>query len=193
MKLVILDRDGVINHESAAFVKNPDEWMALPGSLQGIARLSQAGWTVVVATNQSGLARGLFDVSALNAIHNKMYRELAQAGGVIDSLFICPHGPNDGCTCRKPLPGLYTDIARRYDVDLAGVPALGDSLRDLQAAAAAGCAPWLALTGNGIKTRDQGGLPPGTRICADLAEFADTLLKEEAESKPAGRGAGAGA
>ncbi|MBV7481469.1 D-glycero-beta-D-manno-heptose 1,7-bisphosphate 7-phosphatase [Bordetella sp. BOR01] len=177
MKLIVLDRDGVINQDSDAFVKNPDEWIALPGSLAAIARLSQAGYTVVVASNQSGLARGLFDVTMLNAIHAKMHRELAQAGGVVDAIFLCPHGPDDGCTCRKPLPGMYHDIANRYDASLAGVPAVGDSLRDLQAAAAAGCAPWLVLTGNGAKTR-QGGLPAGTRIANDLSAVADALLQE---------------
>jgi D-glycero-D-manno-heptose 1,7-bisphosphate phosphatase len=182
MKLVILDRDGIINQDSDAFVKTPDEWVALPGSLQAIARLSQAGWTVVVATNQSGLARGLFDITALNAIHTKMHAELAKAGGVIDSVFLCPHGPNDGCTCRKPLPGMYHEIARRYDVELTGVPALGDSLRDLQAAATAGCSPWLALTGNGTKTRDKGGLPPGTQICDSLPAFAEMLLKQDGKT-----------
>ena len=182
MKLVILDRDGVINQESDAFVKSPDEWIALPGSLQAIARLTQANWTVVVATNQSGLARGLFDVSAINAIHSKLHQELAQVGGSIDAVFMCPHGPNEGCTCRKPLPGMYHEIGRRYDVDLAGVPCLGDSLRDLQAAHAAGCSPWLALTGNGVKTRDQGGLPPGTQICNDLPAFVDMLLANDGKT-----------
>ena len=177
MKLIILDRDGVINQDSDAFVKNPDEWIALPGSLAAIARLSQAGYTVVVASNQSGVARGLFDMATLNAIHAKLHRELAQAGGAIDAIFLCPHGPGDGCACRKPLPGMYHDIARRYDADLAGAPAVGDSLRDLQAAAAAGCAPWLVLTGNGAKTR-QGSLPPGTRIARDLSAVADALLQE---------------
>ncbi|CAM4212050.1 D-glycero-beta-D-manno-heptose 1,7-bisphosphate 7-phosphatase [Bordetella tumbae] len=177
MKLIILDRDGVINQDSDAFVKNPDEWIALPGSLAAIARLSQAGYTVTVATNQSGLARGLFDTPTLNAIHAKLYREVSQAGGLVDSIFLCPHGPQDGCSCRKPLPGMYHDIARRYDADLTGVPAVGDSLRDLQAASAAGCTPWLVLTGNGPKTQ-QGTLPPGTRIAADLSAVADALLQE---------------
>ena len=133
MKLVILDRDGVINHDSSAFVKSPDEWVALPGSLEAIARLSQAGWRVVVASNQSGLARGLFSTETLNAIHAKMRSELAQLGGHIDSIFLCPHGPDDGCACRKPKPGMFLDIAHRYDIDLQNVPAVGDSLRDLQA------------------------------------------------------------
>ena len=188
MKLVILDRDGVINQDSDAFVKSPDEWVALPGSLQAIARLSQAGWTVVVATNQSGLARGLFDVSSLNAIHSKMHQKLAQVGGTVHAVFICPHGPDEGCTCRKPLPGMYHEIGRRYDVSLAGVPSLGDSLRDLQAAHAAGCSPWLALTGNGAKTRDKGGLPPGTQICDGLPAFADLLLAADSKT---GRNIGA--
>ena len=177
MKLIILDRDGVINQDSDAFVKNPDEWIALPGSLAAIARLSQAGYTVAVATNQSGLARGLFDTATLNAIHAKLYREVTQAGGLVDAIFMCPHGPQDGCTCRKPLPGMYYDIARRYDANLDGVPAVGDSLRDLQAASAAGCTPWLVLTGNGAKTQ-KGELPPGTRVSTDLSAVVDVLLQE---------------
>ena len=179
MKLIILDRDGVINQDSAAFVKNPDEWIALPGSLQAIARLCQAGWTVVVASNQSGLGRGLFNMEALNAMHAKLLRELSQAGGNLDAIFICPHRPEDGCECRKPKPGMYLDIARRYDLDLTGVPAVGDSLRDLQAAAAAGCSPWLTLTGNGLQTIKKGGLPPGTQVRDDLAAVVDALLQSD--------------
>ena len=160
MKLIILDRDGVINQDSDAFVKSPDEWIALPGSLQAIARLTQAGWKVVVATNQSGLARGLFDMDTLNAIHAKMRRELAAAGGSIDAVFLCPHGPDDNCVCRKPLPGMFEQIGARYDADLNDVPAVGDSLRDLQASSAAGCAPWLVLTGNGAKTQARAACRP---------------------------------
>ncbi|WP_454691563.1 D-glycero-beta-D-manno-heptose 1,7-bisphosphate 7-phosphatase [Achromobacter aloeverae] len=178
MKLIILDRDGVINQDSDAFVKSPDEWIALPGSLQAIARLREADWTVVVASNQSGLGRGLFDMATLNAIHAKMRREVAVAGGAIDAIFICPHLPDEGCDCRKPLPGMYRQIAARYDVDLAGVPAIGDSLRDLQASATVGCAPWLVKTGNGIKTMAKGGMPEGTRVADDLAAAVDTLLGE---------------
>ncbi|KGD98979.1 D,D-heptose 1,7-bisphosphate phosphatase [Achromobacter sp. RTa] len=178
MKLIILDRDGVINQDSDAFVKNPDEWIALPGSLQAIARLTQAGWRVVVATNQSGLARGLFDMDTLTAIHAKMRRELAAAGGSIDAVFMCPHGPDDNCTCRKPRPGMFEQIGHRYDVDLAGVPAVGDSLRDLQASSSVGCSPWLVLTGNGNKTLAKGGLPENTRVCDDLSAVADALLQD---------------
>ncbi|HEY9271570.1 D-glycero-beta-D-manno-heptose 1,7-bisphosphate 7-phosphatase [Achromobacter sp. SD115] len=178
MKLIILDRDGVINQDSDSFVKNPDEWIALPGSLHAIARLTQAGWKVVVATNQSGLARGLFDMDTLTAIHTKMRRELAAAGGSIDAVFMCPHGPDDNCSCRKPKPGMFEQIGHRYDVDLAGVPAVGDSLRDLQASSSVGCSPWLVLTGNGKKTLAKGGLPDNTRVCDDLSAVVDTLLQD---------------
>lgn len=179
MKLIVLDRDGVINQDSEAFVKTPDEWMALPGSLHAIARLSQADWTVVVATNQSGLARGLFDMATLNTIHDKMHRELAAAGGNIDAIFFCPHGPDDHCLCRKPLPGMFHDIARRYDVPMHAVPAIGDSLRDLQASKAAGCLPILVLTGNGRRTLEKGNLPEGTRVFDTLSAAVDALLHDD--------------
>jgi len=178
VKLIILDRDGVINQDSDSFVKNPDEWIALPGSLHAIARLTQAGWKVVVATNQSGLARGLFDMDTLTAIHTKMRRELAAAGGSIDAVFMCPHGPDDNCACRKPKPGMFEQIGHRYDVDLAGVPAVGDSLRDLQASSSVGCSPWLVLSGNGKKTLAKGGLPDNTRVCDDLSAVVDALLQD---------------
>lgn len=179
MKLAILDRDGVINHDSDAYIKNPDEWIALPGSLEAIARLSRANWRVVIASNQSGVARGLFSMDTLNAIHGKLRRELAHVGGSVDSIFICPHGPDDGCACRKPKPGMLFDIAGRYDVDIKNVPAVGDSLRDLQAAAAANCTPWLVLTGNGQKTQNHPDLPAGTQIRTDLAAVVDAWLSEE--------------
>ena len=175
MKLVILDRDGVINQDSPDFVKSPDEWIALPGSLRAIAQLNQAGWRVVVATNQSGLGRGLFSVADLNAMHTKLRRELAREGGHIDAFFICPHHPDDGCLCRKPLPGLMNSIARRYDAPLAGVPAIGDSLRDLQAAVKAGARPILVRTGNGRRTEQSPDLPPGTVVLDDLAAVAQHL------------------
>ncbi len=176
MKLIIIDRDGVINEDSDAYIKHPDEWNAIPGSLHAIARLHQAGWTIAVASNQSGLARGYFDVATLTSIHQKLRRELGQVGGTIDAFFVCPHGPDDGCSCRKPLPGLFHDIATRYDTSLEGVPAVGDSLRDLQAAHTAGCSPWLVQTGNGSRTLQQGGLPPGTQVMADLGAVVDNLL-----------------
>ena len=175
MKLVILDRDGTINQDSAQYIKSPAEWKPIPGSLEAIARLTQGGWRIVVATNQSGIARGLFDMSTLNAIHTEMHRAVTQAGGRIDAIFFCPHAADSNCECRKPKPGLLHEIASRFGVELDGVPMVGDSLRDVAAAAAAGAQPWLVLTGNGRKTRDAGGLPPGTEIAADLAALAARL------------------
>ncbi len=170
MKLVILDRDGVINQDSDRFIKNPKEWKPIPGSLEAIARLNHTGHRVVVASNQSGIGRGLFDMGALNAINDKMYRALAQVGGRIDALFYCPHAAEADCDCRKPKPGMFLDIAQRFNADLAGVPSVGDSLRDLQAAAAAGAQPMLVLTGKGTNTKSAGGLPDETLLFADLAE-----------------------
>src|SRR5215212_9229114 len=159
MKLVILDRDGVINQDSDSYIKSPDEWRPIPGSLEAITRLNQAGYHVVLATNQSGVGRGLFEVSTLNAIHDKMHRALAQIGGRIDAIFFCPHAQEANCTCRKPKPGLLEEIAHRFNMDLAGVPVIGDSLRDLEAASAVGATPMLVLTGKGAKTYQTGGLP----------------------------------
>lgn len=179
MKLVILDRDGVINEDSDDYIKSPDEWQAVPGSLDAIARLSRAGWRVVVASNQSGVARGLFTMESLNAIHAKMRRELAHAGGHLDAIFVCTHGPEDGCRCRKPAPGLFEDIARRYDIGLQDVPAVGDSLRDVQAAVTLGCKPWLVRSGKGMRTLEKGGLPPDTEVRDNLAAIVDEWLREE--------------
>lgn len=176
MKLIILDRDGVINHDSDAFIKSPEEWIPLPGSLEAIARLNQAGYRVVVSTNQSGVARGLFDMVALNAIHQKMHMAAQQAGADIDAIFFCPHGPDDDCDCRKPRAGMLQAIGRRFNVSLKGVPAVGDSLRDLQAAFLVGCLPCLVLTGKGEATQARGGLPPGTVVYPDLARMVDALL-----------------
>jgi D-glycero-D-manno-heptose 1,7-bisphosphate phosphatase len=175
MKLVILDRDGVINHDSELFIKSADEWHPLPGSLEAIAHLSQAGYHIVVATNQSGIGRGLFDMLALNAIHNKMHRAVAQHGGRIDAVFFCPHAADSTCGCRKPKPGMLMEIGRRFNVDLAAVPVVGDALRDLQAAANAGALPILVRSGKGAKTLAAGGLPSGVTCYDDLAHFAHTL------------------
>ncbi len=176
MKIVILDRDGVINQDSDQFIKNTTEWKPIPGSLEAIARLNHAGYRVVVASNQSGIGRGLLDMGALNAINDKMYRVLAQVGGRIDALFYCPHAAEANCECRKPKPGMFLDIAQRFNVNLAGVPSIGDSLRDLRAAAAAGAQPMLVLTGKGAKTEAAGGLPAGTPIFADLAEAVRNIV-----------------
>jgi len=172
MRLVVLDRDGTINHDSDRYIKSPAEWKPIKGSLEAIARLTQSGHRVVVATNQSGIARGLFDMATLNAIHDAMHRAVQQAGGRIDAVFFCPHAADAGCACRKPMPGMLLDIAKRLNADLREVPMVGDSRKDLEAAVAAGAQPVLVLTGNGKKTRDAGDLPAGTRVCADLAAFA---------------------
>ncbi|MBY0266547.1 MAG: D-glycero-beta-D-manno-heptose 1,7-bisphosphate 7-phosphatase [Burkholderiales bacterium] len=176
MKVVILDRDGVINQDSAAYIKSPEEWKPIPGSLEAIALLNQAGYRVVVASNQSGIGRGLFDMATLNAIHDKMHQALGQVGGRIDGIFYCPHTQDADCSCRKPRPGLLEEISRRLGVELAGVPMIGDSLRDLQAGAAVGAQPILVLTGKGKKTRKDGGLPEQTLIHNDLAEAVQALL-----------------
>lgn len=175
MKLVILDRDGVLNYDSDEYIKSPEEWKPIPGSLEAVARLNQAGYRVVIATNQSGVGRGLFDMATLNAIHDKMFKLLGQAGGRVDALFYCPHTDEDGCSCRKPAIGMFQEIARRFGTDLHGVPCIGDSLRDLKVAATIGATPILVLTGKGKKTRGAGGLPGNTRIFADLAEVVKSL------------------
>ena len=177
MKLVILDRDGVINFDSAEFIKNPDEWQPIPGSLEAIARLNQAGYHVVIATNQSGVGRGLLDMATLSAIHDKMHKALAQAGGRIDAVFYCPHAQEADCNCRKPKPGLLEDIARRFNTDLTGAPCIGDSLRDLEAAARVEAQPILVLTGKGKNTKTAGGLPAGTQIYADLDEAVKSIAQ----------------
>ena len=175
MKLVILDRDGVINLDSEHYIKSPEEWKPIAGSLEAIARFTQAGFRVVVATNQSGVGRGLFDMATLNAMHDKMHKAVNQLGGRIDAVFFCPHAQDAGCACRKPQPGMLLEIAERFNVALAGVPAIGDSLRDLQAASAAGARPILVLTGKGEQTLKAGGLPEGTEIHQDLAAAALAL------------------
>jgi D-glycero-D-manno-heptose 1,7-bisphosphate phosphatase len=177
LKLVILDRDGVINADSDQFIKNPDEWKPIPGSLEAIARLTQAGYRVVVATNQSGVGRGLFDMATLNAINNKMHRAVEKAGGRIEAVFYCPDAAESASEFRKPKPGMFRDIGERFNTNLAGVPAVGDSLRDLAAAAAVEAQPILVLTGKGAKTRDAGGLPAGTRVFPDLAAVAADLAQ----------------
>jgi len=177
MKLVVLDRDGVINHDSPSYIKSPDEWKPIPRSLDAIARLTQADYRVVVATNQAGIGRGLFEMATLNAIHDKMHRAVGQAGGRIDAVFFCPHAMEANCGCRKPKPGMLEEIGRRFNTKLNGVPCIGDSLRDLQAAAAVGAQPLLVLTGKGAETQRDGGLPANTRVFSDLADAVKSFLK----------------
>ncbi len=179
MKIVILDRDGTINEDSLDYIKSPDEWLPLPGALEAIARLNHAGWHVVVATNQSGLGRGLFDVATLNAMHAKMHSMLAAVGGRVDAIFYCPHAPDDVCHCRKPEPGLFEQIGERYGVDLTGVPVVGDTVRDLVAGATVGCEPHLVFTGKGATLAGRplpDGFPAGTITHQDLGAFADYLI-----------------
>ena len=175
-KLIVLDRDGVINHDSDQFIKSPDEWRPIPGSLEAIARLNHAGFRVVVATNQSGVGRGLLDIGTLNAIHEKLHKALGQVGGRLDAIFYCPHTGDSHCECRKPRPGMLEEIGRRFNVDMAGVPCVGDSERDLLAAQTVGAQPMLVLTGKGEMTLRQGKFPKNTVIFPDLAFAVSALL-----------------
>jgi len=179
VKLIVLDRDGVINYDSEQFIKSPDEWRPIPGSLEAISRLNHAGFRVVIATNQSGLGRGLFDMATLIAINDKMHKALAQIGGRIDALFYCPHTADSACECRKPKPGMLIEIGNRFGVELTGVPCVGDSVRDLQAAAAVEAQPILVLTGKGEKTLRDGVFPTNTVIVPDLAFVATALLADD--------------
>ena len=183
MKLVILDRDGTINQDRPDYVKSADEWVPLPGALKAIARLNHAGWHVVVASNQSGLGRGLFDVSTLNAMHAKMNKMLAAEGGRIDAVFYCPHAPDEACHCRKPEPGLFEQIGERYGFELKGVPTVGDTARDVVAGMSCGCEPHLVLTGKGAAYRGRKlphTFPKTTQVHADLGVFADFLIARQA-------------
>lgn len=173
MKLVILDRDGVINYDSDDYVKSPDEWVPIPGSLEAIARLHQEGYRIVIATNQSGVGRGLYDIDMLNRIHAKMLDALRHKGGEIDAIFICPHTPSDACECRKPAPGLFREIAERLKANLGGVYSVGDSARDVVAARAVHAQPVLVRTGKPLPADPS---LDGVPVYDDLAAFAEALL-----------------
>ena len=179
MKLIILDRDGVINEDSDEYVKSHHEWQAIPGSLHAIARLNQNGYRIVVATNQSGIGRGLFDMNSLNVMHAKMHRALATVGGRIDAVFFCPHTPEDQCECRKPKPGLFQQIAQRFGVELAQTTMIGDSDRDLAAGIAAGCEVILVRTGKGARVEADGKVPPGTLVFDNLAQAVAHLVERQ--------------
>lgn len=179
MKLIILDRDGVINYDSDDYIKSVDEWEPIPGSLQAMGRLCQAGYTLVVMTNQSGIARQMFDLETLHAMHKKMDGLLEQYGGQVSAVFFCPHGPDDACDCRKPKAGMYQDLAARFQCDFEGVPSIGDSLRDIQAARMAGAKPILVRTGKGEGTLATAGEElSGVPVFKDLDEVADVILGE---------------
>lgn len=195
VKLVILGRDGVLNAYREDHVKAPEEWQPIPGALEAVARLNHAGWHTVVATNQAGIGRGMIDMASINAVHAHMNRELMARGGRIDAVFFCPHAPEEQCDCRKPLPGMMLDIGRRYGVDLAHVPMVGDTLRDLQAAAAAGCEPHLVLTGraeglDADAVAQRVAQVPATQVHDDLPAFAEWLLRRgrAAQSMPGALG-----
>lgn len=184
MKLLVLDRDGIINEERPDFVKSAEEWIPYPGSITAISQLTQAGFHIVLATNQSGLGRGVFDITALHAMHAKMHRLVEEAGGSIDAIFYCPHTPEAQCDCRKPKPGLLIEIAKRYNVSPETLVMVGDSLRDLQAIAAVQGQPILVLTGNGKKTLQHPDLPPNTLVFDDLVAVAEYLIAHEAKTVP---------
>ena len=183
-KLVILGRDGILNEYREGHVTAPEEWVPVPGALAAVARLHHAGWHVVVATNQSGIGRGMIDMAAVTAVHAHLNQLLMVEGGRIDAVFFCPHTPEDGCACRKPKPGMMLEIGRRYGVDLAQVPMAADTLRDLIAAQAAGCEPHLVLSGRAANIGDDQlhhmlAQVPGARVHADLAAFAEFLLRRD--------------
>ncbi len=191
MKLVILDRDGTINEDRDDYVKSPEEWQPIAGALEAIARLNHNGWHTVVATNQSGIGRGLFDMATLNAMHLKMHQMLAVHGGRIDAVFFCPHVNEDRCDCRKPQPGLFHQIGERFGLELEAVPVVGDTLRDLQAGVAAGCEPHLVRTGkaapdrmNDAQLAELVAKVPGTRVHASLDDFAEWLVARDRAARP---------
>ena len=187
MKLVILDRDGTINHERDDYIKSSEEWVPLPGAMEAVARLNHAGWHVVVATNQSGIGRGLFDMAALNAMHAKMHQILARHGARVDAVFFCPHTPEDQCSCRKPQPGLFNMIGERFGVSLDGVPMVGDLPRDVLAAQSVGCEPHLVRTGQAASMTEAELVAlrrqvPDLTIHPDLSSFADFVILRDRRS-----------
>ena len=176
---IILDRDGVINQDSDNFVKTLDEFILLPGSAEAIARLSKAGYQVMIATNQSGIARGHSTLDILSQMHDKLRAVVAELGGDIIDIAFCPHGPDEGCECRKPKPGMYQSLAEKHGLSLSGVPVVGDSLRDLQAAQQVAGKPILVRTGKGERTLAKGEGLEGIPVVDDLAAAVDALLEEK--------------
>lgn len=190
-KLIILDRDGTLNEHRPDYVKSPQDWVPLPGALEAVARLNHAGWSTVIATNQAGLGRGLFDMASFNAIHWHINQLLSKVGARIEAVFLCPHVDEDRCACRKPKPGLYHDIAQRFNLDLQSVPAVGESLRDLLAIQAAGCQPHLVLTGEcqrlGYRHVEHiKAQVPRMKVHQNLSDFADFIIRTERRAKGLG-------
>ncbi|MBT9458401.1 MAG: D-glycero-beta-D-manno-heptose 1,7-bisphosphate 7-phosphatase [Burkholderiaceae bacterium] len=193
IKLVILGRDGTINEFRDDHVKSPEELLPIPGALEAVARLNHAGWHTVLATNQPGIGRGLLDMASLNTVHLRLNQMLAEKGGRIDAAFFCPHTPEEGCLCRKPLPGLIEQIGERFGVDLSHVHMVGASLRDIQTAKAAGCVPHLVRTGklagfSDEQVAEQVAQVPGAQVHDDLAAFADDLIQRERRARADARG-----
>lgn len=182
MKLIVLDRDGVINEKLERPVSTPKEWVPIPGSLEAIARLHQAGWHVAVATNQSGISRGLITLEMLHAIHQRMHEKVIQAGGRVDVVAFCPHSDGDQCDCRKPAPGMLYTISERLDIDLSTVIVVGDSLRDMQAAMATAATPIMVRTGKGQQTLDNNKGLEHIPAYDDLASCVDSLLSPKEET-----------
>lgn len=177
MPFIILDRDGVINHDSEHYIKSPDEWLPIPGSLEAIAHLNRHGYRVLIATNQSGIARGYYDIEMLDAIHEKLMRELAAVGGHVEEIFFCPHHPDEACHCRKPNPGLFQQIKAKYPVDFADTYFIGDSFSDVQVARAIGCKPILVLTGKGALTLERYPDVKDVPCFSNLAEAVDYVIQ----------------
>ena len=182
LRLVILGRDGILNIYREDHVKSPDEWEPIPGALEAVARLNHAGWHTVVATNQAGIGRGMIDMASINTVHQRMMQRLAEVGGRVDAVFFCPHTPEDNCDCRKPKPGLMNQIVQRYGIEPKTVPMVVDTLRDLQAARAAGCEPHLVRTGRAVALTDAQVVEivqqvPMTEVHDDLSDFVDFLLE----------------
>ena len=180
MKLIILDRDGVINEDSDHYIKSVDEWLPIPGSIEAIAKLSKSGFTIAVATNQSGIGRGYYSLDALDVMHSKMCTLVKNNGGIISGIFFCPHHPDEQCDCRKPKPGLVNQIEEAFNCNAKGSIFVGDSLKDLQVAVVKHCKPILVRTGKGERTLEKGlGELSNTPIFNNLAAVADAILKGE--------------
>jgi len=194
VKLIILGRDGILNEYRDDHVKAPVEWVPVPGALEAVSRLNHAGWHAVVATNQAGIGRGMIDMASVNLIHAHMNKLMQAQGARLDAVFFCPHTPEEQCECRKPLPGMMVEIGERYGIDLAQVPVAADTLRDLQAAHAAGCEPHLVRTGRAAQL-DEAAVEqwcrqvPGVRVHADLAALAEHLIARD-QRVPAPRAEG---
>ena len=181
MKLIILDRDGVINQDSDQFIKSPEEWIPIPGSLEAISDLNKQGYTVTIATNQSGISRGYYTEETLHAMHRKMADLLTPLNGKVEGIFYCPHGPDDNCECRKPKAGLYQQISKQFNISLEGITVIGDSFRDLAAALSVNANPILVKTGKGLKTLTSHSLELKNNnipVFADLKTAIDHLLAQ---------------